>query len=183
MKAIRKFAASLAMAALAGLASGAVQGATYEVGTLSTTPWTSSTHGAGNVAPGSFTDIYNFTVGDLATTAATEVELNLQYGSQNILHISNMQMQLFDAANHLLFSHGGSPISWTGTLDSLASYRIELSGLADGTAGGAYQFAIAAVSAAPTPEPGTWLLMALGLGVVGYLARRRQGGHTSPATC
>lgn len=50
-------------------------------------------------------------------------------------------------------------------------YYFAVSGIGVGSLGGIYQYA---VSAAPVPEPGEWALMLSGLGLMGFMMRRRQ---------
>jgi PEP-CTERM motif len=95
--------------------------------------------------------------------------------STYLKHISGLNVSLFDSGNELLGSWSGSPVSFVSSLAS-GSYRVEVSGIADGRAGGAYVLGLAATSnpvISPIPEPQTWMLMIGGLALFGALVRRR----------
>lgn len=147
--------------------------AIYEVGTLNETPWVNASHGAGIVGTGSFVDTYNFNLSDTHTVSAAAISLTLRFGNASLLHIKDLGLKLFDAAHTELATEftptGDTPINVNYDLDA-GNYHFEVSGNADGAAGGAYLFSLVAVDA--IPEPAQWLTMALGLGMVGIYTRR-----------
>ncbi len=169
------------------LMSGAQADTTYNMGTLSTTPYintaivsagtpfTLSTTGATTY---NFTDTYNFTVAGLPSVAGTAVTVNLDLGSFSF-HISNLKLDLFDASNTWVdgdMVSGASDISVSvDTPLTAGNYYFKVRGFADGlgTVGvpagqGIYTFTTAAV-----PEAHTYAMMLAGLGLVGFTVRRR----------
>ena len=156
---------TLAAALIAfGLASGSASATTFNAGTLTTTPYTN----AAMVSPGTFTDIYTFAIGALPTAVASTVSLDLGVPGTpfNFLHITGLTLSLYDSSNFFL---GSAPLNLTATL-SPGNYEMRVSGLADGTSGGGYGFAIAAI-----PEPGQWLMLLAGIAMLGVMVRRRAG--------
>jgi hypothetical protein len=153
-----------ALAVTASLQALPAAATTYNAGALSLTPYTNNV----SVAPGSFLDTYNFSVVDsgLDTTSAA-VSITLDWSSVHLLHISNLNLSLYDSANTNLGSWTGDSPSFAQTL-GLGSYYVNVSGIADGLAGGNYTFAVAAV-----PEPETYGMFLAGLGIIGLMARRR----------
>ena len=146
----------------------------FDIGTLGTTPWINIDHAGGVLKPGSFLDTYNFTIGSLTHIAANTVSATLGFGGAPLLNITDLKYQLIDSANHTIWDSSfggasvlGSPLALDGTFAS-GNYHFQISGIADGSSGGAYIFSVAAV-----PEPETWMMLLLGLGVAGIMARRR----------
>jgi hypothetical protein len=60
-------------------------------------------------------------------------------------------------------------LSWIGKLDS-GNYTVHVTGITN-LKNAAY---LGTVSASPAPEPETYAMLLAGLGVVGFLARRRR---------
>ena len=83
------------------------------------------------------------------------------------------------AADKLIASgtgHAAGPIDvWTLSGNSLAAgnYYLQVSGKMVGTTAASFGGAMM-MMAAPVPEPETYGMMLAGLGVLGYLARRRK---------
>jgi hypothetical protein len=177
-----KFVQSLlAFALVAGMASATAHAdATYNMGTLSTTPYVNtSTVTAGTVFTlGSnaynFTDIYNFTVVGAPTAAGTGVTVDLDLGSLGF-HISNLKLDLFSGstwlAGDLVTGSTDTSVSVSSVL-SAGAYSFKVRGFADGelTNQGIYTFSAAAV-----PEAETYGMMLAGLGLVGFMVSRRRG--------
>ena len=152
--------ASLLIASLMvfGAASNeALADTTYDVGVLSSTPYTNIAF----IRTGkSFTDTYNFSV---ATTgrwgvAASNIPL---YG---LYDITGFTMSIYDSANTLI----STGLAFSSLL-SAGDYHAVVSGLADGPSGGIYGFAAGAV-----PEPETWAMIGVGVGMIGLRFRRRK---------
>ncbi len=163
------FAKTLAMAMfVTGLYATQVSAATYNIGTVSSTPYINSA-----VLPvGNFLDIYNFSVSASANdVAASAVSLDLLLGNMNFLHINNLAFSLYNSSNVLIGSSAGSPPIFDSVL-GVGDYHFELAGQANGLSGGAYLFSVAAV-----PEPEQWALFVTGLALLG-LMRRRFSNHS-----
>jgi len=130
-----------------------------------------------SVSPGFFADWFKFTLPTINNVTSVAV-------SNNLLTFSNIPagtVSLFqgiygDAVpDTLLGTYGfnGSTGSTTHTIAGLAtgsSYYYEVSGIATGSHGGQYQFASAL---SPVPEPEAYGMLMAGIGLVGFIARRR----------
>lgn len=146
------------------LVSGLAQAYT-DLGTLSASP----TGGSGGYLAGNyaFADEYKFHIGTLSTVSAWVGEFNLfGYDLQ-----SGWTVKLFDGSHALMgaTSVTGSSFSNSGTLGS-GDYFVEIAGTT-GASGGGYSYSL---SANPVPEPGEFALMLSGLGLMGYMIRRRK---------
>ena len=121
---------------------------------------------------GLFTDTIDFVMpgGSLGSSAHA---LNLMLGSTSIFDISALSYTIWagtSASDSVWFaSFPGNNMSYDVGLTTPGAYHIRVSGNADGIYGGAY--AIALVSGVPEPE--TYGMLLAGLGLVGFVARRR----------
>lgn len=125
----------------------------------------------GNNAGNTFTDRYDFT-----TTSAGALMADLFSGSGNARNgLDITGFALYDTSGLVL---DGTQLStgrldeWTLSADSLAagSYYVQVTGSVMSNAAGRYS---ANVALAPVPEPETYGMMLGGLGLLGFLARRR----------
>lgn len=116
-----------------------------------------------------FADIYNFTVGaEYQTVFASAVETSAEQTS-----VSNLTLTFYSADGSVIgeaSSSNGSAIDLSGAFLS-GAYSVGVSGMADGSLGGGYQFSIAAV-----PEPAEWMMLLAGLAVLGFIAKRKANG-------
>lgn len=159
----------LAVVAALSLGTTVSQAAIYNAGTLTTVPYNNTSI----VAPGSFQDTYNMTVGNNPSVAAAAVQLVLNLGSLSLYNIQGLSASLFDSSNNFITGAtqaGGSydPVAFSAMLGS-GNYHVNIAGNAIGSSGGIYTFAVAAV-----PEPETYALMLAGLGLVISVARARR---------
>lgn len=135
---------------------------------------------------GSFTDRINFGLVSSAEIKAVNVSNFIPNNTAPIYdwHITNGEVQLFDATNNKVGS------SWmfdgtTGQTDHVynlvaGSYYFEVTGIADGTGlnfghhltNGNYTFAVTTA----VPEPESYAMMLAGLGLLGFAARRKLNG-------
>ena len=165
-KAVPMFKQAVLVATLAVAAAPALA-ATYNIGTLPVAPTVYSN--TASVSPGAFSDTYNFLfpmLGSQASASAVSIQLS------GLLDIGNLKVELFDASNTFI---AGGAMGTSSSVNNVplvggASYYYKVTGTATGALGGTYAFI---ASAAPIPEPGTYALLLAGLGVVGFLARRR----------
>ena len=178
MKVVQSLLA-LALAGAMGVATSAHADSTYNIGPLGSTPYiNTSTVVAGAVFTiganaYNFTDTYNFSVVGTPTTAGTAVTVDLDLVSFGF-HISNLKLDLFSAGNvwldgDLVTGANDASVSVDSVLTA-GNYYFKLRGFADGvnTNQGIYTFTAAAV-----PEAETYAMMLAGLGLVGFMARRR----------
>ncbi|MDN3921878.1 FxDxF family PEP-CTERM protein [Roseateles violae] len=116
-------------------------------------------------AVGSFLDTYKFTLTEQSTLAGALVATGITFGSFGVYDETGTTA-LFSAA------FGGTTAkSGTWLLDP-GTYVYAIGGLASASAG--YVLTSATVGVAAVPEPETYAMLLAGLGVVGFLARRRR---------
>ena len=131
-------------------------------------------------APGSFSDVYTFNHTQLSDTVSSAVSLFLPGlgGGGSSYEITSGTLQLFSdpggdgAAGVNTLISGTTYGSSNGVLAvnnvAAGDYFWMVAGDAVGTQGGIYLY-----SANTIPEPGTYALMLAGLGLLGFIARRR----------
>jgi hypothetical protein len=166
MMKLKTIAATLAIALSATGAQAMVLSNVVELGDLGTTP----IYGVRNVL-GSFSEIINFNVVDPYNWVGGNIG-NLPVG--NIFNITNLAVTFYDAANAggsswAVFS-GDSYYAPTGILTA-GDYSMVISGTATGSMGGMYTYA---ATAQMVPEAETYAMFLAGLGLMGFVARRRR---------
>jgi hypothetical protein len=111
---------------------------------------------------GSYTDCWNFSVNSWADGVAVTLELFTDITSVSL------------TGSNPVFTEFSMPDAGTFSFSSLAagSYTLTVAGTVAGPLG-TYLGGIRTVTAA-VPEPETYAMLALGLGVVGWASRRRQ---------
>ena len=176
----KKKHSALALAALLGgclvsLNTFAVHNATYtntyNIGTLSTSPYVNSA-----TVTGVFSDRYNFSIVGSSVTAGSALTLNLDLGNIGF-HISNLELDLYNAGGtwldgDMVTGPNDVAVSLTETLVA-GNYFFRVQGTGDGdtTGKGIYAFTAAA---APVPEADTYAMMLAGLGLIGFMVSRRR---------
>lgn len=131
---------------------------------------------------GLFSDNYIFDISQLSAAVGTSVTINLDlpYWAGAEFELSNMAIKFTDSIGNILGSDSQSSASDTTltavvTLPTGNDYKFIVSGEITGTLGGSYGGVLQAYPASvPVPEADAYLFMALGLGLVGLLARRRK---------
>lgn len=167
---LKPLVGALALAAACG-----AQAATYDFGTHDPVEV-----GAGLVSPGAFADIYTFTLNTTQLVSSSVSAVN--FGSA--LNIFAGVYSLYSSGADNVVGTGddsivGSPWAFNGSSGSVihslslsaGSYYYVATGIANGAGGGVYTLTSTTV---PVPEPETYALLLGGLGVVGFLARRRR---------
>ncbi len=145
----------------------------YDFGTLGASPslLTVTTFGT----PGGFFEEYaNFMVTSGGPVGGVGNTYTLTFGGKNILEIDNLTIEVWDSTHPggstLFASFAGDNTSHSFTLPTAGQYHLDISGqFGPNASAGQYSIALA-----PVPEPETYALMFAGLGVVGYIARRRK---------
>ena len=175
LKTVSKVAAACAL--LWGTAFHA-QAATYDLGTVSTGAPLSFNAAVTSVGP--FSDIFTFTlpaslgtgfsllncpVGGLFNTMLTSASL-----------FRNTDGALFNSDDTMVRSGSVTPagISFTNGASAAGTYYLNVTGIATGSQGGLYN---GAISVAAVPEPETYAMLLAGLGVMGFIARRRNNAQ------
>lgn len=125
----------------------------------------------------SFTDNYTFTVSDTAFADGSVAKLRLNPFPQIPGPEWNLmfdEISFVDVASNTVLgsdTNGFDGWSLTATLPDAGLYRLVVEGTTSGNFGGKYE---GELSVALIPEPSTYALMLAGLGVVGFLAKRRK---------
>lgn len=136
------------------------------LGSLSA-PVTGTVSGLSN-SDASFQEYLNFSIGSSTGVTAAVTSLNLS----SILGISGLTANLYSGTASTLNADASLTSLGTltnGTLSASlspnANYNLLVTGSATGGAGGSFAYAIA-----PVPEPAESTLMAVGFGLVGFIA-------------
>jgi len=130
-----------------------------------------------NTVTGTFSDTWTFNLGTASIVAASITNVAVTFGSSTFGEISNFSA-LLNGVPLLLGSSSQTNNGVTVSTQILAGsttlppgfYQLKVSG----TAVGATASYGGNIVAAPVPEPETYAMLLAGLGVVGFLARRRQ---------
>jgi hypothetical protein len=117
-------------------------------------------------AAGAFSDIFTFSL----TTASNTISSAVGLGGSGF-DITNGTLSLFNAANVQLATTTWGTSSGSVTFNGAAagSYYWKVTGT-EGELGGAYLYA---ANTAPVPEPETYVMLLAGLGMIGFIGRRR----------
>ena len=84
------------------------------------------------------------------------------------------QLQFFDVNDQLLGSTQITAYGFIGIVSTVAAYRGRISEVGGNTIFGIDDLQVGTASASAVPEPSTYALMAAGLAVLGFAARRRR---------
>ncbi len=140
---------------------------TYDLGTL-TTGYTD--FGTYSVGRGSFSDTIDFSLGSASNLEVGIGSLEVLLGGSVRTGINSLNMVLYNSSSTVLGS--GTDIAVSNTLPA-GSYFALITGIGSGSNGGKFggTFAVSAV-----PEPNTWAMLFVGLGLLGFTAMRRKVG-------
>jgi hypothetical protein len=146
----------------------------YELGSLvvgSNTTLTTTLFGA---VGADFEEHANFTVGEDLTLYGSASTLTLTIWGMNVIDIDDFAVELWDGT-HPFGSTFYTEFDGTNTTVRLGvlttgQYHLDMFGVLGANVG---QYAVT-LAAAPVPEPSTYALLLAGLGVVGFVARRRR---------
>ena len=132
---------------------------------------------AANNANDTFADQFNFTIGAVPSSVDAIVS-SISRSAVTGLNISNLQ--LFSSNGNLITtgmaSETGATDVWTVSSGVLSSgnYYLQVSGSLVSNTSGSFG---GSVQLNPVPEPETYGMMIAGLGVLGFLARRRKAAN------
>ena len=115
---------------------------------------------------------FNITTPLYAGSAVSDIQLSFLFGT--FKNITGLSAQIFNSSNTLYatFVQNGDAdhlILPPSSYFAVDSYTLKVGGLSTGSNGGFYS--VAAVTA--IPEPGTWALLLVGLGLVGLRLRQK----------
>lgn len=157
-----KFLGSALLAAGLAVSAGA-NAATYDLNTLAP----GSTSIAELVAPGSFSDTIDFSIGSPSSVSTAAGTSSLSIFGTTVLDISGLTLTVFNSNNVKIGSGLNLNLGTLGT----GNYYAVITGTATGSSGGTYGESF---KVSPVPEASTWAMMLLGLGFLGFTAKRRK---------
>jgi hypothetical protein len=172
MTSLKKIAASISMIGLLAAAPAAIAGG----GALTLTPdpidtgWLSASFDNSFTVAGGFTDNWTFTVpASSASFYSVDQLWNVRFSPlRYITGINSLSVGLYDASASLV---AAGPQFFGGPL-AAGNYTLTIAGTVIGTGGvkGSYT---GLVEVLPVPEPESYALFLAGLGLMGFIARRR----------
>ena len=137
-----------------------------------------------------FYDAYYFTIPTASTPEASTSSVTSTISLGSFLGINNLQARLYAGHSNTTGSVGGSIISPWGTMVNpvpgvtietvvlnptlplvAGIYTLQIRGAVTGSGGGSYA---GVLNLTPVPEPETYAMLLAGLGLVGFISRRRQ---------
>jgi predicted heme/steroid binding protein len=141
--------------------------------------------GALPLAPADYYKVISHDVGSFVDTISFSISAGALFATANILavsnpvpgagnpysgDISNLSYSVWQGSNS--FGTYSAGLGKSETVLSSGDYVLRITGMADGTHGGTYGLDL--TQAMPAPEPETYAMLLAGLGLVGFLARRRK---------
>lgn len=143
-----------------------VNAATQDAGTLTELPVITSFI----QSPGAIADVLTFT---LDTPSETFGDSKLWFSAGNKYTVDpGLTLELFKVGSASSLGIFGFESEFSVALGG-GDYYFNITGVTTGTKGGAYSVAL---YAEPVPEPETYAMMLAGLGLMGFVARRRKIG-------
>jgi hypothetical protein len=123
---------------------------------------------------GSFIDTISFVVSDGSLGVAANILPVADASDADGFsgHISNLTYAIWQGSTNLGSYAGGMAVSHTSLL--AGSYTLTVSGNADGNFGGSYGLNMAVT---PVPEPATYGMLLVGLGLLGFAGKRRDASN------
>jgi PEP-CTERM motif len=155
------------------------QASSYNLGPLQSGAPTSFNAIAGQ--PGQFSDIFSFSLGSGSSVGVSVINFPVTGLFNTVLTsaslFSNFDGTAFNGDDSLITSYTASSngISFTSGPVGAGSYYLNVTGIANGSLGGLYN---GAISIAPVPEPETYVMLLAGIGVMGFIAVRRNKAQT-----
>ncbi|SCY76549.1 PEP-CTERM protein-sorting domain-containing protein [Nitrosospira sp. Nl5] len=137
-------------------------------------------------APGAFNDIFSFTLPATASSGYTVQNFPLTIPDGGSFNTMLTSLSLVSNPDGVLFNQDDTVLRTVANSDGSESINLawgqplqgdaylSIAGIANGTEGGLYHGAIAAI-----PEPETYAMLLAGLGLMGAVVRRRSSRKTS----
>jgi hypothetical protein len=156
-------------------AQAAVSSTTTNLGTLAV--GSATTFSGGAIVGNSFLDTFNFTLPDNGGTSFTATNYAPGYLSSYVSAlITEISLYSTSSATALtsVTNSGINQLTLTYSPSLAGNYYLKVAGVTGGLLGGGYNGAISVAAVTPVPEPETYAMLLAGLGVMGFIARRRK---------